>query len=95
MQRFVVPSFVVVVCDCVQCMSCALVLLKKRQKKRRKRQKKRQQKRQKRQKKRQESTQLFCCCLRLCSMHVMCTCTAEKAPEKAPEAPEKAPGKSA
>ena len=26
-------------------------------------------------------------------MHVMCTCTAEKAPEKAPEAPEKAPAK--
>ena len=26
-------------------------------------------------------------------MHVMCTCNAEKAPEKAPEAPEKAPAK--
>ena len=26
-------------------------------------------------------------------MHVMCTCNAEKAPEKAPEAPAKAPEK--
>ena len=42
------PAFFFVVCDCVQCMSCALVMLKKRQKKR-----------QKRQKKRQKSTQLF------------------------------------
>jgi hypothetical protein len=39
-----VPSFFVVVGDCVQCMSCALVMLKKRQKKRQKRQQKRQKK---------------------------------------------------
>ena len=50
-QRFVVPSFFFVVCDRVQCMSCALVMLKKRQEKSQKRQKKRQKKRRKHQKK--------------------------------------------